>query len=73
VPGASKTFRLRKVTAKLAANVEGRLAVRLSRGPAAAVRSALRRKARPTVRLTVSVADAAGNVRSLKRKVRLRR
>jgi plastocyanin len=73
VVGASKTFRLRKVTVSLTANVERRLAVRLTRTPLTAVRRALRRGSRPTVRLTVSVADAAGNVSSLKRKVRLRR
>jgi plastocyanin len=73
VAGASNTFRLRKVTASLTANVERRLAVRLSRTPLAAVRRALRRGSRPALRLTVSVADAAGNVSSLKRKVRLRR
>jgi plastocyanin len=73
VARASKTFRLRKVTASLTANVERRLAVRLSRTPLAAVRRALRRGSRPTLRLTVSVADAAGNVSSLKRRVRLKR
>jgi plastocyanin len=73
VPGASRTFRLRKVTAKLIGNVERKLTVRLSRGQLSATERALRRGSRPTLRLTISVADAAGNVRSVKRTVRLRK
>jgi plastocyanin len=73
VPGAGRTYRLRKVTASLAPSVEEKLSVRLSRGQLAAARRALRRGSRPTLRLTVSVADAAGNARSLRRNVRLRK
>ena len=72
VPGASKTLRFRSVRAQLAAGVERRVKLRLSRKALRSVRGALRRGSRLFARVTLSVEDKNGNVDTAKRRIRLR-
>jgi plastocyanin len=72
VPGASKTLRFRSVRAQLAAGVERKVKLRLSRKALRSVRGALRRGTRLIARVTVSAEDKNGNVDTAKRRIRLR-
>jgi plastocyanin len=72
VPGAGKTLRFRSVKAHLAAGVERRVKLRLSRKELRSVRGALRRGSRLFARVTVSAEDKNGNVDTAKRRIRLR-
>lgn len=72
VPKTSRLYRLRTVRRKIAPNLERKLELELPARTLTAVRRALRRGTRLAAKLTVSARDRAGNVRSLRRKVRLR-
>ena len=73
VPGQSRVFRLRKATRDLTAGAKATLRLKLPKQAARAFRRALARRVKLTARLTVSAKDAAGNTRSAKRKVALKR
>jgi plastocyanin len=72
VPNASKVFRFRTVTMKLAPRTSTAVRLKLAKVARAAVKRALAKRARLTARLTLSLEDRAGNTRSAKRKVRIR-
>jgi hypothetical protein len=73
VPNTSRLYRLKKVTRKLGPQgLERKLRLGFSAKALAAVRRALKQGAKLTLKLTVSARDRAGNVRSVRRKVRLR-
>ena len=69
---AGSRIRLRQVRTRLAAGRRGDLRLKLSRPSRAAARKALRRGRRVTATATVRVRDAAGNLRSATRSIRLR-
>ena len=73
IPGASKVVRLRKATRALAANIKTKLKLKLSRKARKAIKRAFTKRKRLTATVTVRVTDTAGNSRSGKRKVKLRR
>jgi plastocyanin len=73
VPGKSKVFRLKKASKQLAAGAKATLALKLSKAARRALRRALARRKKLTARLTVTARDSAGNARSAKRKIRLRK
>jgi plastocyanin len=72
LPGASKVIRLRKVTRALPAGTTRKIKLRLAKGPLRAIERTLRRGVRLSARVTVTAKDQAGNVRTARRKVRLR-
>ncbi|MFP5362394.1 MAG: alpha/beta hydrolase family protein [Thermoleophilia bacterium] len=69
----ARTYRSRAVRRAIAAGARTRIVIRLPRHVAAAARRASRAGRIPTARVTVVVADSAGNRRALSRTVRLRR
>ncbi len=73
VSGASRVVRLRKATRRLDAGVRAKLKLRLSRKTRAAVSSALARRSRLRAKVTVTAKDAAGNARSRKRSVAVKK
>lgn len=73
VSGASRVVRLRKATRKLASGVRAKLKLRLSRKNRAAVASALARRSRLKAKVTVSAKDTAGNTRSTRRSVSVKK
>jgi hypothetical protein len=73
VPGAGKVFRLKRASRQLAAGAKVTLKLKLPKQASRSLRRALARRTRLTARLTVTAKDAAGNTRSAKRKVRLKR
>ena len=73
VPGASKVFRLKPVSAKTAPGKTVTLRPALSKPALKSVRKALRRHRRVRLKLTVTARDAAGNIAVRKRTARLRR
>jgi plastocyanin len=73
VPGADKVFRLKKASKQLAAGAKTTLKLKLPKQASRSFRRALARRARLTARLTVTAKDAAGNTRSAKRRIRLKR
>ena len=73
VPGASKVFRLRKATRDLKAGAKATLKLKLPKQASRAFRRALARRVKLTARLTVTARDTAGNTRSAKRTVSLKR
>ena len=73
VPGTSKVFRLRKASRRLAAGAKATLKLTLPKQGARAFRRALARRVKLTARITVSAKDTAGNTRSAKRRIRLKR
>jgi hypothetical protein len=72
VPGASKTLPFKNVRAHLAAGVDQRVKLRLSRKAVRSVRRALTRGSRLFARVTVRAEDQGGNVATAKRRIRLR-
>jgi hypothetical protein len=73
VPGASKVLRLRKVARTLRAGVKTKLKLKLSSKARRAIKRALKKRKRLSAGVVVQVKDVAGNSRSAKRKVKLRR
>lgn len=67
----ARTLRLAQSVKAIARGRQATLTPRLSATTRAAIRRALLRRARITVSLTASVADAARNTRKLRRNVRL--
>jgi hypothetical protein len=73
VPGAARLFRLRTVKRAVAAKHRASLALRVPAKAQRAIRVALRHHRRVAARITVRVADKAGNARIRHRRVKLRR
>jgi Calx-beta domain len=73
VPGASRLFRLKRVTRLLRPGVRSKLRLPLSRRAQAAIRRALVRRRRVVATVRVSARDGAGNSRSATRRIRLKR
>jgi plastocyanin len=72
IPGASRVLRFRSVTKRLNAGIEHKVKLGLSRTALRGVRRALQRRVRLTARLSLSARDAGGNIKTAKRKIRLR-
>jgi plastocyanin len=72
VPGANKVLRFRSVTTKLAAGIERKVKLPLSRRALRAVRRALRRGFGLIARVTVRAKDSNGNVGTAKRRIKLK-
>ena len=70
---SARLFKLAKVTTAIAPGERGSLRPRLSYAARVAIGRALRRGRRVTASLKVTLADAAGNKKTLVRQVRLRR
>ena len=73
VPGAARIFRLRSVKRAVAANHRASLKLRVPAKAQRAIRAALRDDRKVAARITVKVADKAGNTRIRHRRVNLRR
>lgn len=73
VPGASKTFKLRPTTKPVDAGRKAKLKLRVPKKALRAVRRALRRKRKVTAKIKVRVSDAAGNARTKRRGVKIKR
>lgn len=69
----SKRFALRRTTRSIRSGGRATLRLRLSAKARRAIRRALRNRRRVSVRVRVTVSDAAGNSRVLRRTVRLKR
>jgi hypothetical protein len=73
VPGASRVYRLKAVSAAASAGKTVKVRVKAARKALRAARKALVRHAKVKARLTVTARDGAGNTTSAKRSVTLRR
>jgi hypothetical protein len=73
VPGASKLYRFKLVSRPAAAGIPVRLPLKLSRKGQKAVKRALRRRKKLTVKVILTARDEAGNVRIERRTIRLKR
>ena len=73
LPGASRVFALKKVTRQLAPGVKAKLKLRLPSKARAPVASALAHGRRVKAKLRVIAKDAAGNSRSSRRTIGLRK
>jgi hypothetical protein len=69
----ARTYRLRKVTRAIAGGATAKLNPKLSKAARRAIGRALRHGKRAVATIEVSIVDASGNRRTLKRLVRLRR
>jgi len=69
---SARLFKLAKVTTAIAPGERGSLRPRLSYAARVAIGRALRRGRRVTASLKITLADAAGNKKTLARQVRLR-
>ena len=73
VPGASKVYRIKKVTKRLAAGKRTRIGMKLSKKARKAIKKALTNGQKPKAKLTVTAKDLAGQ-RTVKRaSVKLKR
>jgi hypothetical protein len=68
----AKTFKLKAKTTHIAQGAKKSVTLRLTRAARSAIRRALRARKRVAVKLDVRVADGAGNVRPLTRRIVLR-
>jgi hypothetical protein len=73
IPGASRTLKLRNVTTTLAASKTTTVRVKLSRAVIRAAKRALKKRRRVTATVNVTARDAAGNRRSVKRSIRIKK
>ena len=73
LPGASKVFRLGPVSAKALAQKRVTLKLKLSKKLRAAIKRALAKRQKVVAAVKVTARDAAGNVSSATRKVRVKR
>jgi hypothetical protein len=73
VPGASRTYRLKPATKRIARGRTARLKLKFSKRALKAVRGALRKRKKVSARVTVTVSDAAGNGTTQRRTIRLKR
>jgi hypothetical protein len=71
--GASKVYRFKKVSRSVGANVKTKLRLKLSKKNLRAVKKALKRGKRLKAKITVTARDKAGNARSQKATVKLKR
>ena len=73
VPGASKVYRIKKVTKRVAAGKRTRIGLKLSKKARKAIKKALKNGQKPKAKLTVTAKDLAGQ-RTVKRpSVKLKR
>jgi hypothetical protein len=72
VPNAAKVYRLKPVSAKVAAGKTVTIRVKLSKQVLKAARRAIKRGKKVSAKLTILAKDAAGNRKAEKRSVRLR-
>ena len=72
VPGATRAFKLRPAGTRLPNGTQAKLRLRITRKARRAARGALRANRRVRAKLSVRVADAAGEARTLTRRIRLR-
>jgi hypothetical protein len=73
VPGGSRVFRLRRAQRQVAAGGRATLRLRMPRRAIKAARRALARRKRVRASVRVTLTDAGGNARTLRRAVRIRR
>jgi hypothetical protein len=73
VPGPARTYSLTPRKGSIAKGKSARLRLKIPRKARAAAAKALRRRGVVKANVAVAVADAAGNVRTLKQTIRLRR
>jgi hypothetical protein len=73
VPGAARVFKLRSAKKRIAARSKVKMRLRVSKRAQRAIRRALRGKRKIAARIKLRVADAAGNARTTRRTVKLRR
>jgi hypothetical protein len=73
IPHAARALRFRSRTVKLVAGRRARVTLTLSKKSAAAIRRALRRHAKLTARITVLAKGAAGDAKTMRLRLRLRR
>lgn len=72
VPGAARTFRLSRISAQIPQGGNADVTIRLSRAVLRAARGALAKRRRVVASITVTAQDAAGNLTTARRSVRLR-
>jgi hypothetical protein len=72
VPGASKTYKLKKATKSIAGGGKAKLKLKLSKKARKAAKRALRRHRKVKAKVRVTVTDAAGNKASENRTIRLK-
>ena len=72
VPGASKVYRFKRASRSVAANAKTTLRLKLAKKRLRAVKRALKRHKRLKAKLTLTVADKAGNKRAAKVTIGLR-
>ncbi len=73
VPGGSKVFRFTTVSKSIGAGVKTKLSLKLPKKGKKAVKKALKRKKKLKAKLTLVITDAAGNAKTKKYTVRLKR
>jgi hypothetical protein len=73
VPNASKVYRLKRVTTALRRNVATKLELRIPKKARKPIARALKKRRKLRARLTIVVADAAGNTTTIRSSVSLRR
>lgn len=73
VPGAAKVFKLRSTTRQVGAGRKAKLKLRVPEKALRAIRKALRRKRKVTAKIGLRVSDAAGNARTSRRSVKIKR
>jgi hypothetical protein len=71
IPGASKVYRFKRATRSVAANAKTKLRMKLSKKKLRAIKRALKKRKRLKAKITVTVADKAGNKRSQKVVIRV--
>ena len=70
-PGASKAYRFKRAARSVGANVKVKLRLKLAKKKLRAVKRALKKRKRIKAKITITVADKAGNKRSQKISIRL--
>jgi hypothetical protein len=73
VPNASKVYKLKSVSVTAAAGKTVKVNVKLAKKTVKAVKRALKRRKKVKARLTITAKDSAGNVKTEKRAVKLKR
>jgi hypothetical protein len=73
VPGASKVYRFKSVSKRVAAGVAARFPLKLSKKRLRVVKKALKRRKKLAVKVTLTAKDDAGNVQTARRTIKLKR
>jgi ribosomal 50S subunit-recycling heat shock protein len=73
VPGAARVYKLRPATKKLAKGGKAKLKLRVPKPARAAIRNALAHHRKVRAKIVVRVTDKAGNARTTRRTIKLRR